>query len=94
MGLIFINLKKVFEKIDHGSQKLDPYVETVLRKVDDEFVKHGWKFDFENRRGEGRPKLGWKGMLEKENLKVGVNFEDANDQAKKRSYTKSWKENQ
>eukprot|EP00795_Rhopilema_esculentum_P010641 gene10641-biopygen13144 len=37
----------------------------VLRKSDEECVEQAWNFEAEVDRGRGRPKMSWKGMMEK-----------------------------
>ena len=82
----------IVEYVRQGSLR---WLGHILRKDDDECVKQAWSFELEGSRARGRPKLDWKTiMMEKECCRVGVKFLDANDRAKWRCCTKSWKESQ
>ena len=82
----------IVEYVRQGSLR---WLGHILRKDDDECVKQAWSFELEGSRARGRPKLDWKTiMMEKECCRVGVKFLDANNRAKWRCCTKSWKESQ
>ena len=48
----------------------------VVRKEDDDCVKQAWRFEVEGRRGRGRPRLIWKGMMENLCRGLGLVLED------------------
>ena len=54
----------------------------VVRKRDDDCVKQAWRFEVEGSRGRGKPRLIWKGMIEKLFRGLGLVLENGYDRVK------------
>ena len=54
----------------------------VVRKRDDDCVVQAWRFEVEESRERGMPRLAWKNMMENLCRGLGLDLEDAYNRAK------------
>ena len=51
----------------------------MLRKDDDDWVKKIMSFEVEGKRGQGRPRMTWSQVMERDMREYGLKREDAKD---------------
>ena len=69
----------IVEMVRQGSLR---WLGHVVRKGDEDCVKQAWRFEVEDSRERGRPRLAWKDMMEKLCQRLGVGLKDAYDRVK------------
>ena len=79
----------IVEVVRQGSLR---WLGHVVRKENDDCVKQAWRFEIAGRRGRGRPRLTWKGMMENLCRELRLVFKDGYDRVKWRERVRSWKE--
>ena len=79
----------IIEVVRQGSLR---WLGHVVRKRDEDFVKHAWRFEVEDSRGRRRPGLAWKNMMENLCRWLDLNLENAYDKVIWRERVRSWKE--
>ena len=78
----------IVEVVRQGSLR---WLGHVVRKEDDDCVKHAWRFEIEGSRGMRRPRLTWKRMMKNFCLGLGLILEDGYNRVKWRKRVRSWK---